>query len=199
MSSPTSARPRLSWRSSAPSGRPRKRWSSTPSTAIAAAASRRRSRPRRSGGHGPGSGVPCSPAVTDTHTTRCPLSGQRPSRRREVRLVVGVCPDGQDRAQLGDRVVGGGRASSSTTVHAVRRSRSRAHCRRGWSPWMEELPSANRSTTAPRANAAWTAASTAGAARLLTRWGVSACPWSSACAIAADMPLSWPGVRRQPV
>jgi len=76
----------VSWLASAqaPSLYPSQRCSCTPTAAMLAAISRRRSRASRTGGHETGSSVPRSPAVAVTTTTRRPwrrASAMRPEVR----------------------------------------------------------------------------------------------------------------------
>ena len=121
--------------------------------------------------------------------------GRRPSRRRPgtsrrrgAPRRTGSCPARRWRSGRGVHVVIGSRSCTW-------RSRC-AHACRGSVACDERLPSEN-GRRCPRL-AAWTAASTAGAARLLTRRGVRCASMVVSVRIAADTPLSWPGIRRQP-
>ena len=80
-----------------------------------------------------GSAVPCSPAVAETHTTRWPWSRAAAiDAAGEVRLVVGMGPDRQDRARATGRsgVVVASRGSDASATPLSRRSHRAAH-RRG--------------------------------------------------------------------
>ena len=90
---------------SPPSGRPRRRCSVTPSTAMAAAASQRRE-PARAAPAARSSGRRCRarrPWPTRTTPAGRPSTAAAISAAGEVGLVVGVGPDRQDRAQVGRR------------------------------------------------------------------------------------------------
>ena len=100
-SRPTAARPSSSWSARAPSGSPRMRWSATPRTAIAAAASQVRRRPRRSGGQVCGIGGPVlAGGGRHAHDALAAIDGRGHHAGGEVGLVVGVRPDRQDGAQI---------------------------------------------------------------------------------------------------